>query len=44
MEWAIIGACVGFMWGVFLCDLLNKKEKEIREKKEAGRKSNENDK
>lgn len=32
MAWAIIGACVGFMWGVFLCDLLNQKEKELRER------------
>ena len=32
MAWAIIGACVGFMWGVFLCDLLNQREKELRER------------
>lgn len=35
MAWAIIGACVGFMWGVFLCDLLNQKRKE--NKNETGR-------
>lgn len=28
----VLGACIGFIWGVFLCDLLNEKERELREK------------